>query len=51
MFLQIKERKHIEQNFHSVSKVMPGMGLQGAGGVKNLSVGTRDGAPSTARSS
>ena len=47
MFSQIKERKHIEQNFHSVAKVM----LRGAGGVKNFSVGICDGAPSTVRSS
>ena len=29
----------------------PGVGLQGAGGIKNFSVGICDGAPSTARSS
>ena len=29
----------------------PGVGLQGAGGVKNFRVGICDGAPSTARSS
>ena len=29
----------------------PGVGLQGAGGVKNFSVGISDGAPSTAPSS
>ena len=51
MFSQIKDRKHIEQNFHSVAKVMPRAGLRGAGGVKNLSVGICDGAPSTAHSS
>ena len=51
MFSQIKDRKHIEQNFHSVAKFMPQVGLRGAGGVKNLSAGTCDGAPSTARSS
>ena len=51
MFSQIKDSKHIEQNFHSVTKVMPRVGLWGAGGVKNLSVGICDGAPSTARSS
>ena len=51
MFSQIKDRKHIEQNFHSVAKVMRGVGLLGAGGVKNFSVGICDGAPSTARSS
>ena len=50
MFTQIKDRKHIEQNFHSVAKVMP-LGVRGAGGVKNFSVGICDGAPSTARSS
>ena len=43
----IKDRKHIEQNFHSV----PRSCLRGAGGVKNFSVGICDGAPSTARSS
>ena len=51
MFSQIKDSKHIEQNFHSVTKVMPRVGLWGAGGVKNFSVGICDGAPSTARSS
>ena len=51
MFSQIKDRKHIEQNFHSVAKVMPWGGTGGAGGVKNFSVGICDGAPSTARSS
>ena len=51
MFSQIKDRKHIVQNFHSVAKVMFGMGLRGAGGVKNFSVGICDGTPSTARSS
>ena len=51
VFSQLKGRKHIEQNFHSVAKVMPWVGLQGAGGVKNFSVGICDGAPSTARSS
>ena len=51
VFSQIKDRKHIEQNFHSVAKVMPRVGLHGAGGVKNFKVGICDGAPSTARSS
>ena len=50
MFSQIKDRKHIEQNVHSVAKVMPRVGTAGAGGVKNFSVGICDGAPSTARS-
>ena len=51
MFSQIKDSKHIEQNFHSVAKVMPRDGTGGAGGVKNFSVGICDGAPLTARSS
>ena len=51
MFSQIKDRKHIKQNFHSVAKVMPRGGMRGAGGVKNFSVGICDVAPSTARSS
>ena len=51
MFSQIKDRKHIEQNFHSVARVMPGVGLGDAGGVKNFSLGICDGAPSTACSS
>ena len=50
MFSQIKDRKHIEQNFHSVARVMPRVGLVGAGGVKNFSVGMCDSASSTARS-
>ena len=36
-FLQIKDRKHIEQNFHSVA--ITRVGLQGAGWVKNFSLG------------
>ena len=51
VFSQIQDRKHIEQYFHSVAKVMPRVGTAGAGGVKNFSVGICDGAPSTARSS
>ena len=51
VFSQIKDRKHIEQNFHSVAKVMPRGGTAGCWGVKNFSVGICDGAPSTARSS
>ena len=52
-FLQIKDRKHIEQNFHSVAGVMhaPGVGLGGTGWVKNFSVGICHGAPLTANSS
>ena len=48
MLSQIKDRKHIEQNFHSVASFMP---RGGTGGVKNFSVGICDGAPSTVRSS
>ena len=51
MFSQIKDRKHIEQNFHSVAKVMPRGGTAGCFGSQNFSVGICDGAPSTARSS
>ena len=47
VFSQIKDRKHIEQNFHSVAMVMPpGWDLWVLGGVKNFSVGICDGAPS-----
>ena len=48
-----KNRKHIEQNFHSVNcqSHAPGWDLWVLGGVKNFSVGICDGAPSTARSS
>ena len=52
MFSQIKDRKHIEQNFHSVVRVMPRVGTWGVlGGGKIFSVGICDGAPSTAHSS
>ena len=51
MFSQIKDKKHIEQNFHSVARVMARVGLRGAGGVKNCSMGICDGALLTARSS
>ena len=53
VFSQIKDRKHIEQNFHSVARVMlwGGSSWCWGGGVKNFSVGICDGAPSTARSS
>ena len=53
MFSQLKDRKHIEHNFHSVAGVMPqrwDLGELG-GGVKNSSVGICHGAPSTAHSS
>ena len=48
VFSQIKDRKHIEQNFHSVARVML---LCGTWGIKNFSLGIYDGAPSTVRSS
>ena len=51
VFSQIKARKYIKKNFHSVARVMPRVGLVGAGGVKNFSLGICDGTPSTARSS
>ena len=54
MFSQIKDRKHIEQNFHSVHSCWghaPGVGLGGAGWVKNFSVVIWDGTPWTAHSS
>ena len=53
MFSQIRDRKHNEQNFHSVTGIMPqGWDLGGClGGVKNFSVGICDGVPSTAHSS
>ena len=50
-FLQIKDRKHIKQNYKSVARVMSRCGTWGAGWVKNLSVGICDGCPSTAHSS
>ena len=50
MFSQIEDRKHIEQNFHSVAVVMPQGWDLGVLGVKHFSVGICDGAPSTARS-
>ena len=52
MFSQLKDRKHIEQNFHSVARVISRVGTFGCWGVgvKNFSVGICDGAPSTARS-
>ena len=51
MFSQIKDRKHVEQNFHSVARFMPQGGTCGCWGSQNFSVGICDGAPSTARSS
>ena len=52
VFSQIKDRKHIEQNFYSAAAVMPqGLDLVVLRGDKNFSVGIRDGTPSNARSS
>ena len=45
------KRKYIEQNFYSVARVMPKGRDLGVLGVKNLSMGIFDGAPSTAHSS
>ena len=39
MLSQIKDRKHIEHNFHSVAGVMPRVGLGGAGGSNTLAWG------------
>ena len=36
VFTQIKDRKHIEQNFHSVAKVMPRGGTAGCWGSQKL---------------
>ena len=35
----MKDRKHIEQNFHSVARIMPQGWDLGVLGVKNLSLG------------
>ena len=51
VFSQIKDRKHIEHNFHSAGVMTKGWDLGGAGLVKNFSVGISNGATSTARSS
>ena len=50
MFSQIKDRNYNEQNFHSVARVKHRRWTGVLGGVKNLSVGIFDGAPSNARS-
>ena len=50
MFSQIKDRKPIEQNFHSVARVMPEGGTSVLGGVKNLAWGFAMAPPSTAHS-
>ena len=36
LFSQIKDRKHIEQKFHSVAKVMPRYGTAGCWGSQKL---------------
>ena len=46
VFSQIKDRKHIEHNFHSFAGIMPQGRDLGVLGVKNFSVGICDGAPS-----
>ena len=52
VFSQIKDKKNIEQNFHSVARILPQGGTWGAGeSKKNFIVGICDGAPSTACSS
>ena len=51
MFSQITARKHIKQNFHSVTGIMSQGWDLGVLGVKNFSVGICDGALSTVRSS
>ena len=51
VFLQIKDRKHIEQNFHPVAGLMPQSWDLRCWVGQNLSMGICDGAPSTAHSS
>ena len=49
-----KNRKHIEQDFHSVAWIMPqglDLGMLGGGGGKNFSVRICYGAPSIVHSS
>ena len=49
VFSQIKDRKHIEQNFYSVAGVLPqGWDLGVLGGSKKLNREICDGAPLTA---
>ena len=47
----IKDRTHIEQNFHSVAGACPRGGTWGCWWVKNFSMGICDGEPSSAGSS
>ena len=51
VFSEIKDRNILNRISILLPRSCPGVGLQGAGGVKNFSVGICDGAPSTARSS
>ena len=52
MFSKMKDTKHIRRDFHSVAGGhAPGVGLRGAGCVKNFSMGICDGATLTAHSS
>ena len=50
VFSQIKDRKHIEQNFLLLPGSCPWWDLGVLGGAKNFSMVIWDGAPSTARS-
>ena len=47
-FLQTKDRKHIEQNYHSLAVVMPQGWDLGCWWVKNFFMGICDGGPLTA---
>ena len=51
VFSQIKDRNILNRIFILLPRSCPGVGLRGAGGVKNFSVGICDGAPLTALSS
>ena len=51
VFSQIKDRNILNRIFILLPRSCPRVGLRGAGGVKNFSVGICDGAPSTVCSS
>ena len=51
VFSQIKDRKHIERNYHFVAWVIPQGWDMGCWEVKNFSAEICDGAPTTVRSS
>ena len=51
VFSQIKIESILNRIFILLPRSCPGVGLRGAGGVKNFSRGICDGAPSTAHSS